>query len=132
MTRRQLVRARILFGLYLVAVAVLCFGQFAGSQDLPKVLWGIPADKIAHFLMFFPFPLICFGAFDKYTTKPWHSVLFVVTVFCIGCLLAGATEIGQSMTKYRTGDQFDFLADGLALGISSLIVLILDLRKQFK
>ena len=94
--------------------------------------WGIPTDKIVHFLMFFPFPLLCFGAFDKFTTKPWHSVLFVVIVFCIGCVLAGATEIGQSMTKYRTGDERDFFADGIALGISSLIVLILDLRKQFK
>ena len=31
MTRRQLVWARILFGLYLVAVAVLCFGKFDSS-----------------------------------------------------------------------------------------------------
>ena len=131
MNTRRLI-FKILLVLYLITVAWLCFGNFSSLPNVKMSYWGIPTDKIVHFLMFFPFPLICFGAFDKYTTKPWHSVLFVVTVFCIGCFLAGATEIGQSMTKYRTGDQFDFLADGLALGISSLIVLILDLRKQFK
>ena len=55
MTRRQLVIARVLFAMYLVAVAVLCFGKFDSSQDVPKSLWGIPTDKVVHFLMFFRF-----------------------------------------------------------------------------
>ena len=46
MTRRQILWARILFGLYLVAVAVLCFGKFDSAQDVPRDLWGIPTDKI--------------------------------------------------------------------------------------
>ena len=80
--------------------------------------------------MFFPFPLLAFGGFDKYTTKPWHSFLFVAVLFGIGCLLAGATEIGQGFTQYRSRDPKDFQADGLALAISCLIVLVIDLAKQ--
>ena len=69
MTRRQLQWARILFGLYLVAVAVLCFARFPESEDVPKSLLGIPMDKIVHFLMFFPFPVLTYLAFDRYRGK---------------------------------------------------------------
>ena len=123
---------KILLILYLCAVAWLCFGHFSSMPHVKMSYWGIPTDKIVHFLMFFPFPLLAFGAFDKYTTKPWHSILFVLILFGAGSLLAGATEIGQSMTTYRSGDTKDFLADGLALGLSCLIVLVIDLCKQRK
>ena len=63
MTRRQLIWSRILFAVYLAAVAFLCFGQFSSSQDVPMDLWGIPTDKVVHFLMFFPFPLLACLAF---------------------------------------------------------------------
>ena len=59
-------------------------------------------------------------------------LLFVAVLFALGCMLAGATEIGQTYTKYRSGDLKDFKADGLALGISCLIVLVIDLAKQCK
>ena len=129
--KRRLV-FKILLVLYLIAVAWLCFGHFSSIPHVKMFYWGIPTDKIVHFLMFFPFPLLAFGAFDKYTTKPWHSFLFVAVLFALGCMLAGATEIGQTYTKYRSGDLKDFKADGLALGISCLIVLVIDLAKQCK
>lgn len=133
MTRRQLIWARILFVVYLVAVAVLCFGKFDSSNDLPKELWGIPADKIVHFLMFFPFPILAFLAFDGYSAKPWLSVLGTVATFAAGILLAVGTEVGQArLTTYRSGDVNDFKADLLALGISSLIVLLINFRKLRK
>ena len=128
MTRRWIFR--ILLVVYLCAVAWLCFGHFSSIPNVKMSYWGIPTDKIVHFLMFFPFPLLAFGGFDKYTTKPWHSFLFVAVLFGIGCLLAGATEIGQGFTQYRSRDPKDFQADGLALAISCLIVLIIDLAKQ--
>ena len=128
MTRRWIFR--ILLVLYLCAVAWLCFGHFSNIPNVKMSYWGIPTDKIVHFLMFFPFPLLAFGGFDKYTTKPWHSFLFVAVLFGIGCLLAGATEIGQGFTQYRSRDPKDFQAGGLALAISCLIVLIIDLAKQ--
>lgn len=123
---------KILLILYLATVAWLCFGHFDNVSDVPKAFWGIPTDKIVHFLMFFPFPVLCFLAFDRFTTKWWHSLLFAGAVFFTGCLIAGGTELGQMQTGYRSGDIADFCADALALGLSSLLVFIVDIRKQHR
>ena len=131
MTRRQLIIARILFALYLIAVAVLCFGKFDSSQDVPADLWGLPMDKVVHFLMFFPFPVLAYLAFDRFTERWWTSVLWTMAAFLAGCLLAAGTEIIQArFLPYRAGDFTDFVADLLALTFGSAFVLYLDLRKQ--
>lgn len=121
---------KFLLLLYLAVVAWLCFGHFENIGNVPRQIWGIPTDKVIHFAMFFPFPILCYLAFDRYTTKWWQSLLYVGAVFLIGCLLAGGTELGQMQTRYRSGDIADFYADGLALALSSLIVLVSDLWKQ--
>ena len=58
--RKQRILAILLFILYLCAVAYCCFGRF---KDLPQIgqdsLWGIPMDKVVHFIIFFPFPILC-------------------------------------------------------------------------
>ena len=131
MTRRQLTIARILLVLYLVALFWLCFGHFDSMPDVKRYYWGIPTDKIVHFLMFLPFPILAYFAFDRYTEKFWSSVLWTGVAFLAGVLLAAGTEVGQAfLTNYRSGDPNDFRADLLALGISTLLVFILDLRKQ--
>lgn len=129
--RNRLLAARILSVLYLAAVIWLCFGQFDSVPDVPRSLWGIPMDKVVHFLMFLPFPILAYFAFDRYTEKFWSSVLWTGVAFLAGVLLAAGTEVGQAfLTNYRSGDPNDFRADLIALGISSLLVFILDLRKQ--
>ena len=133
MTRRQLITARILFVAYLVAVAWLCFGRFDSTQDVPMDLWGIPTDKIVHFLMFLPFPVLAFFAFDRFTEKFWPSVLWTSVSFLAGCAFAAGTEYVQArLLPYRTGDPADFMADFIALAVGSVAVLILDLSKQKK
>ena len=132
MTRRQLIRARILFAVYLAAVAFLCFGQFSNSQDVPTDLWGIPTDKVVHFLMFFPFPLLTCLAFGGYRGKPGQAVLKTVLAFLAGCAFAAGTEWVQTRLPYRSGDPVDFQADALALLLSSVIVLLLVLAKHRK
>ena len=132
MTRRQLQWARILFGLYLVAVAVLCFGKFDGAQDVPRALWGIPTDKIVHFLMFFPFPVLAYLAFDRYRGKRRASVLWTAAALLCGCAFAAVTELVQSRLPYRSGDPADFRADAFALLLSSVLVLILILVQKRK
>ena len=130
--RKKLI-SRVLLLLYLAALLVLCFGHFTSSPDVPKSLWGIPMDKVVHFLMFLPFPILCFLAFDRYTETPRTSLLFTGITLAAGLLLALATEWGQArLTSYRTGDGWDFLADAIALTLSSVIVLIWDIRKQKK
>lgn len=114
---------------YLGAVAYCCFGHFS---DLPEIntdsLFGIPADKVVHFLMFFPFPILCHLAFAGWTTKTSHTVLSVSVIFLTGAVIAAATEIGQSFTDYRSGDIIDFTADTISLAVSSMIVLLIDLH----
>ena len=132
MTRRQLIWSRILFAVYLAAVAFLCFGQFSSSQDVPTDLWGIPTDKVVHFLMFFPFPLLACLAFGGYRGKPGQAVLKTVLAFLAGCAFAAGTEWVQTRLPYRSGDPVDFQADALALLLSSVIVLLLVLVKHRK
>ena len=132
MTRRQILRARILFGLYLVAVAVLCFGKFDSAQDVPRDLWGIPTDKIVHFLMFFPFPILACLAYGGYRGERWQATFRTVIAFLAGCAFAAATEWVQTWLSYRSGDPVDFGADALALLLSSAIVLIIVLAKHRK
>ena len=130
MTRRQLVISRILFAAYLVAVAVLCFGKFESSQDMPMDLWGIPTDKIVHFLMFFPFLLLAYLAFDRYKGNRSSSFLWTGLAFLGGCAYAAVTELVQSRLSYRSGDPIDFQADFLALAASSVIILVVILLKH--
>ena len=133
MTRRQLTYARIVFLVYLVVLLVLCFGQFSSTQDVPKFLWGIPTDKIVHFLMFLPFPILAYLAFDRFRGKRGSSLLWTAAVFGAGVLLAAGTELGQAwLTTYREGDPNDFLSDLLALAVGSVIVLIVILVKNKK
>ena len=131
MTRRQLLAARILLVLYLIVLVWLCFGQFDSMPDVKRYYWGIPTDKIVHFLMFLPFPILAYFAFDRYAEKFWPAVLWTAVAFLAGILLAAGTEVGQAcLTSDRSGDPNDFRADLIALGVSTLIVFILDLRKQ--
>ena len=128
MTPRQLLIARILFALYLIAVAVLCFGKFESSQDVPMELWGLPMDKVVHFLMFFPLPVLAYLAFDRYKGK----LLWTGVTFLGGCAYAAFTELVQSRLPYRSGDPADFKADFLALAACTVVILIIILLKHKK
>lgn len=132
MTRRLRTFYRLALIAYLALVAFLCLGHFQSTPDIPKSLFGIPMDKIVHFLMFLPFPPLVYLAVDKYTVKPWHSLLFALGVFALGCLLAASTEWIQGLTPYRSRDVLDFQADTLALGIGTVIVFLVDVGKQRK
>jgi len=118
------------FYLYLIAVAVLCFGKFESLPSVSQTFLGIPTDKVVHFCMFFPFPILAFLAYDKFTRNKKQVLLFALITFVIGCLLAVGTELGQKyLTDYRSGDPTDFIADFLALTLSCIIITIIDLRK---
>lgn len=124
---------RILFFLYIAGVLFLCFWNFESTPSVAGSLLGIPTDKIAHFCMFVPFPVLAFLAFDKYTEKPLQSFLFVGITLLVGVLLAFFTEWGQSsLTTWRNGDPWDFVADVIGITAASAAVLVRDLSKQKK
>ena len=122
---------RILFFLYVAAVLFLCFGRFENTPSVEWNLFGIPNDKVAHFCMFFPFPILAFLGFDKYTDTVRSTLLFTGITFVVGVLLAIGTEWGQAhLTDWRSGDPWDLVADISALTISTLLVIWWDIRKQ--
>ena len=133
MTRSQKIAFQVIFFLYVAAVLFLCFAHFEQTPAIEWSLWGIPSDKVVHFCMFFPFPILAFLAFDRYTDSVRSTLLFSGITLLVGFLLAWGTEWGQAhLTDYRSGDQLDLLADGTALVLSTLLVIFLDIRKQKK
>lgn len=133
MTHNQKILFRILFLLYLTGVLYLCFGRFDNVPSVEWSLFGIPTDKLVHFCMFFPFPILAFLAFDRYTETARQTLPFVGITLAVGLLLAVGTEWGQAhFTDYRSADPWDFVADTSALVVSSILVSIWDIRKQKK
>ena len=119
------------FIVYLLAVLYLCFGKFENTPDIPWSFLGIPSDKLVHFCMFFPYPILAFLAFDRFTDTPKSTFLFSGITWVLGLLLAVATEWGQAhLTDYRRGDPWDLLADALAITLSTILVIFWDLSKQ--
>ena len=131
MSRGQIIAFRIIFYMYVAGVLFLCFGHFDNAPSLPTTFLGIPTDKLGHFAMFFPFPILAFLAFDQFTETVKSTLLFTGVTFLVGLLLAFATEWGQAhLTEYRSGEPLDLLADFLALLISSILVAVVDISKQ--
>ncbi len=133
MSPQQKIVFRAIFFVYVTAVLFLCFGRFENAPSVEWSLFGIPTDKLVHFCMFFPFPILAFLAFDKYTETLKSSLLFTLATLGVGILLAIGTEWGQAhLTDYRSGDPWDLTADVVALFISSAIIFVWDISKQKK
>ena len=124
--------AKIVMLLYVVAVAYLCFANFHKLPEVPKTFLGIPMDKIVHFCMFFPFPILAFFAYDKLTETPLQALAALLCICAFGGIFAGLTEIVQGMLPYRSQDIKDYNADLLSIGISGLLVFVYDISKMKK
>ncbi len=122
--RARLFKFILLF--YVICICYLCFGQFSGIEEAPKYILGIEADKIVHFCMFFPFPILLYLSGKSITRKVRKAVFFSLDALVIGAAFAGATELIQRTIAYRTGDWHDFIADILALTIASGITVIIN------
>jgi VanZ family protein len=127
MTTPKTILSRILFLLYLCAIAFLCFMHVDKLPEVQKSIMGIPTDKIVHFLMFLPFPILAYLAYDHMTKKMWAAVLFALITLVSGLLIAYGTEYVQGTLPYRSMDMSDFKADAIAVAISSVFVFIIDI-----
>ena len=126
MTSPKTILARILFFLYLAAIALLCFMHADKFPDVQKTILAIPTDKVVHFIMFFPFPILAFLSYDHMTKKLGPAIIFSALTLVCGLLIAYGTELIQRILPTRAMDINDFIADALAISISCAIVFIVD------
>lgn len=107
-----------LFVVYLAAVAFLCFMKPDDMPEIQKDLFGIPMDKVAHFLMFLPYPILGAVSFMHKETGIWRNLAVLAVIAIVGAGLAYGTEVIQAQTDYRAYEITDFVADmtGIATG----------------
>ena len=124
MTNRFKKISTILFCIYVVAVVLLCIIKTDSLPELPRNIFGIPLDKLTHFTMFFPFPILGYCAFYPTAEGYWRKAAVLAILFIIGCAFALSTERLQAMTSYRSCELLDMVADGVGLLAGSLTTLI--------
>lgn len=120
------------FCLYIAAVLYLCLMK---PDDMPQMelsFFGIPMDKLGHFVMFLPFPVLSYMLFYDRERKISYELLIMAAIIALGIGLAFGTEQLQAMTQYRTSDIMDVYSDmtGLAAGSIAAIILILIKRRR--
>lgn len=120
----------ILFCFYIVAVALMCFIKPEKLPEAPGFLLGIPTDKIAHFMMFFPFPLLAYASINRKQTKLVHDVMILCCILITGTVVAISTEILQRATGYRSYDIMDFVADISGITFCCILILIYIIHKH--
>lgn len=131
MTTKTLL-SRVLSFFYLLAVCFICFETTGGLPTTETSIFGLPMDKLIHFMMFAPFPILAYLSFDHKPNKPGESVLFIFLTILAGCAIGAATEIIQRILPTRAMDINDFYADAVAVVLVSLFVLTVDLFKHQK
>lgn len=115
--------SRIVLVLYVISVCLLCFLNLGPGIEMSSEWFGIPKDKIAHFLMFFPYPALVTLVFYKPGWKISRFVGFLLIVLVSGMVAGGLIEIIQSFSDYRSCDINDFRADCLGLFSGAVLTL---------
>ena len=117
-----------IFCLYIAAVAYLCFARPDDMPQLPQLWLGLPADKVGHFLMFMPFPLLGYLTFEVKGMSVGRKLFLIAILIVFGAGMALGTEYVQARLEYRSSENSDLLADGIGLitgGIFTLIYIFL-------
>lgn len=124
----------IILCIYIAAVAVLCFMKTNSLPSVEMYFLGIPLDKIIHFIMFAPFPVLAYMTFRPAKTGKAGNMAVLTVIAAVGAGLAKATERIQSMLGYRTGDPADFMSDlaGILTGAAFIAAFILFKKENRK
>lgn len=108
---------------YLSGVLYLCLAKL--NLHPLKLNLSLGLDKIGHFIMFLPYPLIAllFVKFNvKKIVKKW-IIFTIILLFGIG--LAILSETAQVLfTDYREADYYDLLADALGILAGTCLTII--------
>ena len=115
--------------IYIAAVAYLCFMHPDKMPEISLDLWCIPIDKIMHFIMFFPFPVLAYAAFRPAGKKRMIHLAVLAIILVTGTGVALVTEHIQGLIGYRGNDIKDFYADMLGMSCSAILAFIYILIK---
>lgn len=119
-----------LFCIYIGAVLLLCLMK---PDDIPQpqiTFFGLPLDKVIHFLMFLPFPVLSFSIFYDRAAKRTVNFLAIISIFISGAGAAIGTEYLQSLTGYRSYEITDIYADMTGLVIGSIATTLFTLVRK--
>ncbi len=119
---------------YIAAVAALCFMKPSSLPQVEMDFFGIPMDKVVHFLMFAPFPILAYMTFWPADAGKIRRLAVLLVIIAFGAGMAVATERIQAMTGYRSCEIKDFAADmvGILSGaaVTALYILLKTERKD--
>ena len=117
---------RILFVIYLGLVFFFCLYSFKDTGvDLSTYFFGIRADRIAHFIMFFPYPFSAWLAVKEELRERFGKLSHLILLLS-GILLAFTAETLQLLNPSRDFDPIDLVANISGLATASLIIFFLE------
>ncbi|MCF0173906.1 MAG: VanZ family protein [Bacteroidales bacterium] len=114
------------FVLYVASVIFCCLYAFPNANlSLVKKLFGVSYDKVIHFIMFLPYPMLFSALYRAVFMSASNFKILVIALFS-GLFFAGLTELAQGLlTSVRTPDFYDYIADCAAIGVSTLCSIFL-------
>ena len=117
---------------YIIVITYLCFMR---PDDIPEIrpdLWGIPIDKVMHFIMFFPYPALAYAAFRPACEKIMVHLAVLLIIMVTGAGVALGTEHIQGLIEYRGYEILDFYADMLGMSCSAILTFVYILIMKSK
>ncbi len=111
-----------LFYIYIMLVLFFTLWTFESTPiNLSEYILFIRADHAAHFVMFFPYPVSAWFAFES-TLRKRGIKRPLLTIFVSGLVLATLAEILQNFNPARDFDIMDIAANYSAIVLSTLLV----------
>lgn len=121
--------AILLFALYLAAVAYLCFLKPGSIPVLQQFIFGIPTDKVIHFIMFLPYPVLAYISFRPDRKGVSIHLIALAAIIAVGAAMAMGVERLQ-IAAGRNYDIKDFYANIAGMAAGAVITLILILARH--
>jgi VanZ family protein len=116
----------------LCGIVILILTGLPGSC-FPRVKPAIGLDKVAHIIMYTAFAFLCLWGYRKQFVSNGiqYRKKAIILAIIIGIAYGGLTEIIQeNLVPSRTGDWYDFLADGIGTGLGALFFYLFFHRKK--
>ena len=116
----------------LCGTVILILTGLPGSL-LPPVKPMVGMDKVVHLLMYATFAFLCIWGYRRQFVENGEAYRkkALMLALVISIAYGGLTELMQEfLVPKRTGDWFDFLADGIGTGIGVLVFHLFFRRKK--